>query len=456
MIFRAYDIRGTVGHDLTLEIAEKIGQALGSEMFLQGANHIMVGYDNRPSSPDLAAALMRGVRASGLDTTEIGEVATPMLYYASVRNGACPAVMVTGSHLPPDQNGFKITQGTTPFFDENIQKLRQRIEQGNLISNTSGEIGQHFNEPYAVLKYLNDLQGRFGKAEKPLKIVVDAGNGMAGAYAPALLRHFGHEVIELYCDSDGTYPNHPADPTEEENLADLKKTVIAHDADLGLAFDGDADRMGAVDHTGQSHATDRLMIPLIQDMLRRKSALLKGVIVVDPLVSQVLIDTIKQAGGVPEMWKSGHSNIKSRMKQTGALCGVETSGHVFIADHYYGFDDGIYTALRLVDLLVRQNRSLYDLIRVIPTLFTTPQYRPTCPDDQKQVIVEAVRDHFARYEINTVDGIRVTLPDGWFILRASNTEPKLSLRFEAISQSALDNIVSEVAEVLKKHHINFL
>lgn len=449
MIFKAYDIRGVVGKDLTPEIAEQIGRAFGAEMADRGAPEVIVGRDNRLSSPELAEAFMAGVRAAGLDSTDIGDCATPVVYHASVTRGGLPAVMVTGSHLPPDRNGFKMTLGLNPFFGEAIQGLRRRIEQGDF---SSGGIGHARKDDYASTRYMADLAGRFTDSEKPLRIVIDAGNGMAGLYAPTLVRYMRHDIIELFCEPDGLYPNHPADPFEPENLHDAQQAVLQRKADLALVFDGDVDRLGMIDANANPHATDRLMIPLIWDILKRHP---NAPIVTDALVSQVLIETIKGAGGVPILWKSGHSNIKNRMKEVKAPFALETSGHVFIADNYYGYDDGVYTALRMVELLSRQKTApLHQIMDAIPELYTSPQYRPACPEERKQGVIEAVGKYFAHAEINTIDGIRVTLPQGWFILRASNTEPKLSLRFEADSESALGDMVEEVAGLLHQQGID--
>jgi len=447
MIFRTYDIRGVVGETLTPEIVEKIGLAFGSEMSDRQQSDVIVGRDNRPSSMPFSEALMAGVRATGLNTIDIGEVATPIVYHASVTSNNTPAIMITGSHLPPDRNGFKMTQGLTPFYGNDIQMLKERIESDDFVRGA----GQHHVEQDAASRYMADVAGRFGAAEQTFNVVVDAGNGMAGLFAPTLVRYLLHNAIELYCDSDGSYPNHPADPFEEENLLEAKGVLLTQGADLAIAFDGDADRVGIIDHTGVAHTTDRVLIPIVWDILKKHPG---AHIITDSLVSNVLIETIKQSGGVPVMWKSGHSNIKMKMKEVNAPLALETSGHVFIADNYYGYDDGMYTALRLLELLGRAKTApLAEIMAEVPQLHTTPQFRPVCPEDKKQTVIDAIAKKYRKADVNTIDGVRVTLPYGWFICRASNTEPKLSLRFEADSEDALGTLVSDIENILKTFDI---
>lgn len=446
-IYKAYDIRGVVGDSLTADTAEQIGRAFGSEMRHRRQQQVIVGRDNRVSSTELAEALMRGVRDAGLNTIDIGMVATPTVYHASVTNSASPAVMVTGSHLPPNENGFKITQGLNPFFGEDIQRLRVRIETGDF---TVGA-GEHRIDPQAAARYLTDLGKRFQPAERPLKLVVDAGNGMGGLFAPSLLRHMGHEVIEMYCEPDGTYPNHPADPFVEANTQDARRALLEHQADLALLFDGDADRLGIVDGEGRGYSTDLLLIPLMREVVRKHPG---ATIVTDALVSKVLIDEISKAGGVPLVWKSGHSNIKNKMKEVHSPLAIETSGHVFIADDYYGYDDGIYTGLRMVELLSRRDSpTLAEWMAALPKLYTSPQYRPHCPEEKKQEVIDAIGQVFVGNEINPVDGVRVSMPSGWFIVRASNTEARLSLRFEAEGETALQEMTTRVKNILRQYGI---
>jgi phosphomannomutase/phosphoglucomutase len=299
-----------------------------------------------------------------------------------------------------------------------------------------------------------DVAGRFGDAPQKFMVVIDAGNGMGGMFAPTLLKYMRHDILELYCDPDGTYPNHPADPFDEENLLDLKGVVLTKDADLGLAFDGDADRFGMIDSAGYAHPIDRLLIPLVWDVLKQHPG---ATIVTDPLVSQILIDTITASGGKPLMWKSGHSNIKNKMKAEGAPLALETSGHVFIADDYYGYDDGIYAGLRMVELLSREKSApLAEIMAEIPRLHTTPQFRPECAESKKKKVIKAVARHFRDDEIIDVDGVRVVREEGWFIVRASNTEARLSLRFEGSSEDALNQMIDEVAGLLQEQgvHLN--
>jgi phosphomannomutase/phosphoglucomutase len=448
MIFRTYDIRGVVGDTLTDEISQKIGRAFGSEMSARNQTQVIVGRDNRPSSKGFSDAFMQGVREAGLNTVDIGEVATPVVYFASVKADNAPAVMITGSHLPPSRNGFKMTQGTIPFYGDDIQGLKERIENDDY---TSGS-GKHTHDPQASASYVADLGRRFPRSDNALKIVVDAGNGMAGWFAPILLRYMGHTLYGLYTDPDGSYPNHPADPFEEKNLDDAKQEIKKRSADLALAFDGDADRIGFLDNRARFHSTDRVMIPVMREVLKKHPG---ANIVTDALVSQILISEIRKAGGNPVMWKSGHSNIKNKMKEVKAPLAIETSGHVFIADDYYGYDDGIYTGMRMVHLLGQQGASsLAKLMDELPTLATSPQFRPPCPEEKKQTIINAVGKAFEKYDISTIDGVRVNLDRGWFIVRASNTEPKLSIRFEAQDNDYLQKMQDSVEKVLNHFEVN--
>lgn len=427
-IFKKYDIRGKFGAALTLEAAEAIGHAFGTFLGRQGIRQVIVGRDNRASSPALAEAAIRGLVQAGQHVTDIGMVATPVVYWMAVESGSAGGMMITGSHLKPEMNGFKLSIGKNNLYGDQIQALRTMIEQGDL---DNGE-GQVISDPDVNANYLQMARSKLHHV-RPLTIVVDAGNGMGGVYAPDLLASLGHRVIPLYCEPDGTYPNHQPDPQDAENLRELAATVVREGADLGLAFDGDADRVGVVDDQGQPISADRVLVLLARDTLARHPG---ATVIADVLSTQVLFDEVERAGGRPLIWISGHSLIKAKMAEEGALLGGEMSGHIFLADGYYGFDDGVFVAGRLVEILARDDAPLSQVMATVPTLYATPEYRPHCPEADKARVIDAVREQLeGQYPLNTVDGIRITFPHGWGLLRASNTEPVLSLRFEADSES---------------------
>ena len=422
-VFKQYDIRGRYGDPLTDDLARRIGGAFGTYLQRRGVRDVVVGRDNRASSPALAAAAIGGLEGAGCRVTDIGMAATPVVYWCAVEAGNAGGLMVTGSHLKPEMNGFKLSIGKDNLYGEQIQALRELIDAGDLMT---GE-GEVVRDETASERYLAMAESRLHHA-RPLKIVVDAGNGMGGVYGPPLLEALGHTVICLYCKPDGTYPHHQPDPQDANNLRDLVRIVQEQGADIGLAFDGDADRVGVVDERGNIVGADRILVLLARDILTRHPG---AMVVADVLSTQVLFDEVEKAGGTPLVWKSGHSMIKAKMAEEGALLGGEMSGHIFLADDYYGFDDGIFVAGRIVQLLTAQDRPLSELMATVPTLYATPEYRPHCPDDQKARVIEAVRQALeGRYPMNTVDGIRITFERGWGLLRASNTEPVLSLRFE--------------------------
>jgi phosphomannomutase / phosphoglucomutase len=427
-IFKKYDIRGKVGDALTEESSTQIGQAFGTSLRRQGVQEAVVGHDNRLSSRVLADAAILGLIRAGCKVTDIGLVATPIVYWYSIEAGNVGGLMVTGSHLRPEINGFKLSIGKRSLYGEQIQSLYEMIVSGDL---AVGE-GYSVADDTANERYLAMAESKLHHA-RPLKIVIDAGNGMGGLYAVPLLEALGHHVIRLYCEPDGMYPNHQPDPQEAENLRDLAATVLDQGADLGLAFDGDADRVGVVDNRGVTISADRVVVLLARDLLKRQPG---ATVVADVLSTQVLFDEVARAGGRPLIWISGHSMIKAKMAEEGALLGGEMSGHIFLADDYYGFDDGIFVAGRIVQVLAAQDQPLSALMATVPTLFTTPEYRPHCPDERKTPVIRAVYEALKdKYPINDVDGVRITFARGWGLLRASNTEPVLSLRFEGQTES---------------------
>jgi len=438
-IFKRYDIRGKVGDAITEDVAEQIGRAFGSYLRREGVQGAVVGHDNRLSSRALADAAIRGLAAAGVDVTDIGMVATPVVYWSAVEAGNIGGMMITGSHLKPEMNGFKLSIGMSNLYGDQIQALRQMIDAGELLVGAGDvRVDDTVNE-----RYLAMAESKLHHA-RPLKIVVDAGNGMGGIYGPPLLEAFGHTVIRLYCEPDGTYPHHQPDPQNADNLRDLAARVVSEGADLGLAFDGDADRVGVVDDQGHPVSADRVLVLLARDTLKRHPG---ATVVADVLSTQVLFDEVAKAGGRPLIWISGHSLIKAKMAEEKALLGGEMSGHIFMGDGYYGFDDGVFVAGRIVQILAGQDQPLSAIMQTVPTLYSTPEYRPHCPDEKKEPVIRAVHEALkARYPINDVDGIRITFERGWGLLRQSNTEPVLSLRFEGETEAdalAYKHIVRE-------------
>ncbi|MBZ0278506.1 MAG: phosphomannomutase/phosphoglucomutase [Anaerolineae bacterium] len=432
-IFKKYDIRGlAMGADavITPDAARQIGQAFGTVVQrVEEKKQVVVGRDNRLTSFDLAQAAIEGILVSGCDVVDIGLVSTPLVYWHAVQRGGVGGMMVTGSHLAPDQNGFKLSIGQRNLYGNQIEVLRSLIEREQLAYGT----GHAETDEKAYSAYLHDVTGRITMA-RPLKVVIDAGNGTGGLFAPMLLRRWGHEALEcLYCEPDGRFPNHQPDPQRAENMAVLGERVRALGADVGIAFDGDADRMGAVDEQGRLIVADRVLALLAQDMLKRHPG---AVVVADVLSSQALFDAVAQAGGVPEMWISGHSLIKARMAERGALLGGEMSGHIFLGEDYFGFDDGYFAAGRLLQLLAAGNQPLSALDAALPHYYSTPEYRPHCPDDAKETVINGVKAALQdKGAVVDVDGVRIQFEKGWGILRASNTEPVLSLRFEGQTEA---------------------
>jgi phosphomannomutase/phosphoglucomutase len=432
-IFKKYDIRGKAdGPDavITPDVARLVGHAFGTYLQrMAGKNTVVVGRDNRHASVALMEAAVDGLKTSGCHIIDIDLVSTPVVYWHAVQRGDAGALMITGSHLTPDQNGFKLAIGRRNLYGEQIETLRLIIE-GNHFAYGSGDVQL---DQHAYSHYIHDLEKRILMSGS-LSVVIDAGNGTGGLFAPALFRLWGHEVLEcLYCEPDGSYPNHQPDPQDAKNLQVLGEKVLELGADVGIAFDGDADRMGAVDENGQPIAADRLLALLAQDMLKRHPG---ATVVADVLSSQVLFDAVKAAGGKPIMWISGHSLIKAKMAEENALLGGEMSGHLFLGEDYFGFDDGYFAAGRLLQLLAATGQKLSELDAGLPRLYSTPEYRPRCPDEWKDKVIDGVKKALSeKGDVVDVDGVRIQFEKGWGILRASNTEPVLSLRFEAETEA---------------------
>lgn len=435
-IFRQYDIRGIVGKDLDAGVAEAVGRAYGSELRARTGKpspRVVVGEDNRPSSPMLRAGLVGGLGSSGCDVVRLNTVPTPVAYFAEHEYSADGAVQITGSHNPPEYNGIKMTAGGASLHGSAIQALLLRIREDDLETGDGGVV-----ERNVLPAYLTDVTGRFRLAG-PVKVVVDCGNGTGSVVAVELLEAVGAEVIPLFCESDGTFPNHHPDPTVDENVQDMIAAVRRECADLGIGFDGDADRIGVVDDQGSIIRGDILLLLFGLDLLRRRGP--GETLVFDVKCSQVLPEEFERAGGVPVMWKTGHSLIKEKMRETGALIAGELSGHICFADEYLGFDDAPYAACRLLEMVAASPRPLSRMTAALPAYVSTPELRIEVPEEDKFELVERAVQHFsARHEVVAVDGVRVLFGDGWGLVRASNTQPVIVARYEAKTAGRLAEI----------------
>ncbi len=431
-IFREYDIRGIYGKDLTETIAEGIGKAFGTVIRRAGGKTISLGYDVRLSTPAMKAALLRGLCATGINIIDIGECPTPVLYFSLYQLPVDGGVMITASHNPGEYNGFKVCKGKNTLFGDDIQQIKTMIDKHDFeISGQSGEVTVENNFLPVYSDYFFD---QFGKM-KNKKVVIDCGNGAAALNAPQIFERLGCEVIPLFCEADGSFPNHHPDPTVPKNLEDLIATVKKEHADLGIAFDGDGDRIGAVDENGSIIWGDRLTLLFASDILKTHPG---ATIISEVKASQILYDEIARLGGKGVMWKTGHSLIKSKMKETGALLAGEMSGHIFFADRYFGYDDATYAGCRLIEILIKGEKPLSSYFKDLPKSYVTPEIRVDCPDDQKFEIAEKCRVFFSKhFKTIDIDGVRILFPDGWGLIRASNTQAALVLRFEASTPERL-------------------
>lgn len=440
-IFREYDIRGIADSDLLSPDVELLGRGVGTYLRRNSGGEINLGRDCRPSSERLRDALAKGLAAAGCQVTDIGVVPTPVLYHSVVRMGAKGAVMITGSHNPPEYNGFKIVCGPSTIYGEQIQKVRAIVESGDFLAGEGSVI-----QADAVTPYVEDLVARV-RLPRRVKAVFDAGNGTAGPVMRRMLEYLNCDAVELFFEMDGRFPNHHPDPTVEKYLADLVKAVRENRAELGIAFDGDADRIGAVDENGRVIWGDMLMLIFAREILTRKPG---ATFIGEVKCSQVLYDELKRLGGNPVMWRTGHSLIKAKMKETHAELAGEMSGHIFFADRYYGFDDALYAALRLLEIVSVSGKPLSAQLEGVPKMFVTPEIRVDCPDEVKFRLVEALVEHFKQTrQVIDVDGARVLFEHGWGLVRASNTQPVLVLRFEAASEELLHQYRREVEQALE-------
>ena len=432
-IFREYDIRGVVPEELNRKMAHDLGLAMGTYYHDRGAGRISVGHDCRLSSPDLSKGLIDGLMECGVQVVDVDMVPTPLLYFSLHHLETDGGVQITGSHNPPEFNGFKVCLGKASIHGEEIQEIRRISESGKFVRGKGTLDKADMNGPY--LRY---LEGNIEPGPFKRRVVVDAGNGAGGPVAVEIYKRLGFEVFPLFCEPDGRFPNHHPDPTIPENLKAMISKVRDVSADLGIAFDGDADRIGVVDREGNIIWGDQLMIIFSRDMLSRHAG---AKIIGEVKCSKVLYDDIEKHGGKGIMWKAGHSLIKSKMKEEGALLGGEMSGHIFFAERYFGFDDAIYAGARLLEILSRNEKTLKELLADVPKMANTPEIRIDCPDAKKFDIVAELAEEFKKdYDVIDVDGARVLFDGGWGLIRSSNTQPVLVLRFEATDEKRLDEI----------------
>lgn len=442
-IFKAYDIRGIVDDTLTVDITKKIGQAVGSEVIKNGGKSIVIGRDGRLSGPMLSEALADGLRASGVDVIDVGVAPSPVVYYSSYSKGIPSCIAITGSHNPPDYNGFKMVVEGTTLSAERIQDLKRRILEEDLESGNGAYEAQPIIDDY-IKRITDDVQ-----AARPMKIVIDCGNGVAGATAPRVFKEIGCEVIELFSEVDGTFPNHHPDPSQIENLQDLIRTVQAEGAELGLAFDGDGDRLGVITAKGEIVWPDRQMILFARDILQRNPG---SEIIYDVKCSRNLPVEIEAAGGQPTMWRTGHSFIKAKLKETGAALAGEMSGHIFFKERWYGFDDGVYAGARLIELLSKLPQTPQEIFDALPNSINTPELRIEFAEGEHYAFMDKLKASadFKDAQVSKIDGLRVDYQDGFGLIRPSNTTPILVLRFEADSDAAIARIQAEFKSLIQQ------
>ena len=447
-IFREYDIRGNVERDLTDDVVKDIARAFGAYMVERGKKNASISRDCRLSSDHLRDVVIEGMVESGLDVIDIGVKPTPLFYYSLFNLDVDGGIMITGSHNPGDQNGFKVAFGKATLFGEEIQYIRKVIEEKRFVSG-KGSVKEYTT---IVADYYNFLRNNI-KLNKKLKVVLDAGNGTGGVVALPIMKEMGQDVTCLYCDMDGRFPNHHPDPTVEKNIAVLKQTVLETRADIGVGYDGDADRIGVIDNEGNIIWGDYLMVIFARDILKTR----KGATIVSEVkCSKNLYEEMEKNGGKPIMWKAGHSLIKQKMKETGALLGGEMSGHIFFADKFFGYDDAIYASLRLLEIMGNNNKPLSEYLKDLPKLYSTPEIRIDCPDNVKFQVVKRLTEYYkSKYKVIDIDGVRAVFNDGWGLVRPSNTGPILVLRFEAESEDALERIqkmvTKDLTDIMKEH-----
>jgi len=442
-IFREYDIRGIVDKDLTLEFVEYLGRGIGTFFREHGKKRVALGRDARLSSPAYAEAATRGLLSTGCSVVDIGLVPTPLLYFAVYYKKNEAAVMITGSHNPPEYNGFKMMVGEETLYGETIQQVYRILKEGKLITDKPGS-----RSSYDVIPEYESYVVKDVRLRRKLKVVLDAGNGTAGFVAVPIFRKLGCDVTELYCEPDGRFPNHHPDPTLPEAMEDLVKKVREKGADFGVGYDGDGDRIGVVDDQGKLLWGDQLMIVFSRDILPANPG---AAVISEVKASKLLYEEIKRLGGRPIMWKTGHSLIKKKIQEEKALLAGEMSGHIFFADRFFGFDDAIYSSARLAEIVSRSEKKLSEMLADLPKTYYTPEIRVYASDEVKFKIVEEVKKELAKkYPVNDIDGIRVSYPKGWALVRASNTQAALVLRYEADTPEDLEAMRKEVGAALER------
>ncbi|MBN1365262.1 MAG: phosphomannomutase/phosphoglucomutase [Syntrophaceae bacterium] len=440
-VFREYDVRGFVNKDLNEDFVFNLGRAIGTYAVKNRIKNMTIGRDCRLSSEAYQNFLIKGLNSAGINTIEIGLCATPILYFSIRHLHVGGGVMVTGSHNPPNFNGFKICIGHSTIYGKQIQELRKIMESGRYTRGASSAKQKDISKDYENYLF------RKIKIKRKIKAVVDAGNGVGGLFALPLLKRYGCEIFPINCEPDGNFPNHSPDPTVEENLIELIKLVRKNKADLGIAFDGDADRLVAINDKGEIIWGDKLLLLFARQVLKKNP---RSSIIGEVKCSQLLFDDIRNHSGNAIMWKAGHSLIKAKMKREKAVLGGEMSGHFFFADRYFGYDDGIYAALRLLEILSETGKKLSELLADVPKTFSTPEIRVDCTDDKKIQIVNRIKKHFQNTPgIVEIDGIRIPFANGWALVRSSNTQPVIVLRFEANSEKNLQLIRDEVEPLLE-------
>lgn len=441
-IFREYDIRGIVDKDFNLADVEKIGAAYGTYLHKNNGKTAVIGRDCRLSSDDIRNALVKGLLESGVEITDVGVCPTPLVYFAQRHLGTDGGVMITASHNPPEYNGFKVLLGNETICGEQIQEFRKIVESDDYYS------GRGTVKEFDIVAPYTDFITSNIKLERPIKLAVDAGNATGGVIAGPILRKLGCEVEELFFEMDGTFPNHEPDPTVLENLKDLRATVVNNGLELGIGFDGDTDRVGVVDEKGQAIYGDMLLLIFAREILAEHPG---STFIAEVKCSQNLYDDIEKRGGKAVMWRAGHSLIKKKLKEEKALLGGEMSGHIFFSHRFFGHDDAIYAACRFLEIVSRRKEPVSEYLTDLPVTYNTPEIRVDCPDDKKFKLVEMVKNEFKKkYDTIDVDGVRIVFPDGWGLLRASNTGPVLVLRYEAYNLEKLQEIQSIVEETLER------